>query len=143
VLALPTPFSFWNYTPMYRETSIQNCHKYLSIAVFFDAMYSVREGGRSMTISTLGKRVLLRRRDLNLTQAELATQAKISANTIARLERGVVQDLRGSHIVRLADVLGVSADYLLGRDQEPQRVSETTRLSPPDTSHAARRLREN
>ena len=77
-----------------------------------------------MTISILGKRVLLRRRDLHLTQKELAEQAGISANTIARLERGGVQDLRGNAIVRLADALGVSTDYLLGRKAEEESEHE-------------------
>ena len=78
-----------------------------------------------MAISILGKRVLLRRRDLRLTQKELAEQAGISANTIARLERGGVQDLRGSAIVRLADALGVSTDYLLGRKAEAGSEHDT------------------
>jgi transcriptional regulator with XRE-family HTH domain len=84
-----------------------------------------------MIISTLGKRVLLRRRDLDLTQAELAEQVGMSANTIARLERGSVQDLRGNTIARLADVLGVSADYLLGREAEPPRLSQQENLDVP------------
>ena len=71
-----------------------------------------------MAISILGKRVLLRRRDLRLTQKELAERTGISANTIARLERVGVQDLRGNAIARLADALGVSTDYLLGREAE-------------------------
>jgi len=79
-----------------------------------------------MAISLLGKRVLLRRRDLRLTQKELAERTGISANTIARLERGGVQDLRGSAIARLADALDVSADYLLGRDAEPESEREPT-----------------
>jgi transcriptional regulator with XRE-family HTH domain len=77
-----------------------------------------------MAISILGKRVLLRRRDLRLTQKELAERTGISANTIARLERGGVQDLRGSAIARLADALSVSTDYLLGREAEPASEQE-------------------
>jgi transcriptional regulator with XRE-family HTH domain len=77
-----------------------------------------------MAISILGKRVLLRRRDLNLTQKELAERTGISANTIARLERGGVQDLRGNAIVRLANALGVSTDYLLGRESGPDSECE-------------------
>jgi len=74
----------------------------------------------TMAISILGKRVLLRRRDLSWTQKELAERTGISANTIARLERGGVQDLRGNAIVRLANALGVSTDYLLGREAESE-----------------------
>jgi transcriptional regulator with XRE-family HTH domain len=80
-----------------------------------------------MTTSLLGQRILLRRRDCKLSQAALAEAVGISTNTIARLERGLVQDLRGQTIRRLAEVLGVSGDYLLGM---------TTELGEPDGAEA-------
>ena len=72
-----------------------------------------------MTASVLGKRVLLTRRDRKLTQVQLAQAIGLSSNTIARLERGEVQYLRADYVARLAQLLGVTTDYLLGlRDDE-------------------------
>ena len=67
-----------------------------------------------MAISTLGKRVLLKRRDLGLTQAQLGEACNLTANTIARLERGLVQDLRAGAVAKIAVRLGTSMDYLMG-----------------------------
>lgn len=76
-----------------------------------------------MRSSTLGRRILLRRRDLGLTQKELAEQVGLQPNTIARLERGHMQDLGAAVVARIADVLRCTTDYLLGRtetiDEEP------------------------
>lgn len=67
-----------------------------------------------MPIPILGQRILLRRRDKRLTQAELGKHVGISGNTIARIERGRIQDLGGSTIAKVAAALDTSTDYLLG-----------------------------
>lgn len=67
-----------------------------------------------MPIPILGQRILLRRRDKRLTQAELGKHVGISGNTIARIERGRIQDLGGSTIAKIAEALDTSTDYLLG-----------------------------
>src|SRR5262249_26975504 len=72
---------------------------------------------------TLGERVLIYRRRRNLTQKELAEAVGIAKNTIARLEQGNITDLRGQVIAKLARVLGVSSDYLLGLDESEQTTS--------------------
>jgi transcriptional regulator with XRE-family HTH domain len=63
---------------------------------------------------TIGERVLVLRRRAGLSQVQLGKAAAIDSNTIARLERGVVHDLMGARIIRLARVLRVSTDVLLG-----------------------------
>lgn len=73
-----------------------------------------------MITSKLGKQVLLLRRDKRMSQQELAERAGLSANTIARLERGNIQKIYSDHLDRLADALGVSTDYLLGRTEQVQ-----------------------
>lgn len=72
-------------------------------------------------VTTLGKRVLLCRRDQRLSQQGLAEMAGLSANTIARLERGDIQKIYSDNLDRLAAALGVSTDFLLGRT--PERVA--------------------
>ena len=67
---------------------------------------------------TLGERVLLIRRRRGLTQQELASQARLNKNTVARLEQGSLKDLSGQSITKIAVALGVSTDYLLGLKTE-------------------------
>lgn len=73
-----------------------------------------------MPVSELGKRVLLLRRAHKYTQAELGRIVGLAANTIARLERGEVQDLRAMSVWKLAEVFDVSIDYLVGRENGTQ-----------------------
>jgi len=63
---------------------------------------------------TLGERILILRRRLKLSQAEVARAAGLAKNTIARLEQGSVKDLSGVTIVHVARALQVSTDVLLG-----------------------------
>jgi transcriptional regulator with XRE-family HTH domain len=63
---------------------------------------------------TLGERILILRRRLKLSQADVAKAAGLAKNTIARLEQGSVNDLSGEAVVRVARALQVSTDVLLG-----------------------------
>lgn len=63
---------------------------------------------------TLGERTLVLRRRVRLSQNKLGALAEIDGNTIARLERGEMHELSSNRIVRLARVLQVSTDVLLG-----------------------------
>ena len=63
---------------------------------------------------TLGERILVLRHRLKLSQRQLGKAAEIDGNTIARLERGEMLELSSMRIVRLAKVLQVSTDVLLG-----------------------------
>jgi transcriptional regulator with XRE-family HTH domain len=87
-----------------------------------------------MEHTVLGERLHTMRRRKNLSQSELAAKAGVTVTTISGIEsRGV--DVRGSTLTVLAQVLDVSADYLLGicDDPEPCRTSRnpaTARASP-------------
>jgi transcriptional regulator with XRE-family HTH domain len=50
-----------------------------------------------------------------MSQAELARRIKVSLNAMNKIELGETPDPRASRIRAIADVLRVSADYLLGR----------------------------
>jgi transcriptional regulator with XRE-family HTH domain len=73
---------------------------------------------------TLGERVHLHRRRKQLTQQQLGDEVGLSKASVYRIEKGEFDDVKGQTVVRLAQVLGVSADYLLGmtEDQRPVRV---------------------
>lgn len=70
--------------------------------------------------TVLARRLLLSRRDLDITQADLAQQAgSTSAAYISDLERGKVTNPTVEVIAALAAVLGVSPAYLLGWSDIP------------------------
>ena len=69
-------------------------------------------------IQTIGQRVLLRRRDLGLSQKDLAARCGFPYQVISGLERGR-QSIYAERLGLLADALEVSADWLLGRLQDP------------------------
>ncbi|GKS10873.1 hypothetical protein YDYSY3_18730 [Paenibacillus chitinolyticus] len=63
-------------------------------------------------------RLRARRKELDLTQAELAESAGISAQMISNWERGYTQPNK-DEILLLVWHLGVGADYLLGLTDNP------------------------
>ena len=90
------------------------------------------------TRQEIGQRVLLRRRELGLTQKELAERCGFPYQVISGLERGR-QSIYAERLGVLAEALKVSADVLLGlRDtaddadttpSQPQR--QRTRKAAP------------
>ena len=67
-----------------------------------------------------GERVHLIRRRRKMTQKELADAVEVSKATIFRIEKGDFADAMGQHIAKMARVLNVSADYLLGLKEDPE-----------------------
>jgi transcriptional regulator with XRE-family HTH domain len=74
---------------------------------------------------SLGERIRKVRIRYGMSQAELARRIKVSLNTMNKIEAGETPDPRASRIKAIADVLGVSADYLLGREDEAGELLPT------------------
>jgi len=55
------------------------------------------------------------RRGLKLTQRQLAEQAVITQATLSRIENGKASNLRPNTLIKLATVLNVTIDYLIGK----------------------------
>jgi transcriptional regulator with XRE-family HTH domain len=72
-------------------------------------------------MQTIGQRVLLRRRDLGLSQKALAARCGFPYQVISGLERGR-QSIYAERLGLLADALEVSADWLLGRTNDPDAL---------------------
>lgn len=68
---------------------------------------------------TLGKKVLLSRKDLDLTQVELAKLVGVSRSHIANVETGRVTNVGLDILTALAQALGVSPAYLMGLTEDP------------------------
>lgn len=73
----------------------------------------------SMAEITLGQKVLISRRDLDLTQAELADLAGISRSHVANIENERVTNIGADVVRNLAAALRVSQGYLLGITDDP------------------------
>ncbi len=69
---------------------------------------------------TIGERIRKRRRELGLTQRELARRLDIRYATISDVERGIHKDVSSTLLRQLAKALGVTADYLIGMYDEDE-----------------------
>lgn len=65
------------------------------------------------------KRIRDLREDMDLTQQDLADILATSQTMYARYERGA-NELPIRHLIKLADFYNVSADYILGRTNNPK-----------------------
>ena len=65
----------------------------------------------------LGDRIRKAREAYGMSQAELARRIHVSKNTMNLIETSKTSDPAASKVKAVADVLGVSTDYLLGRDE--------------------------
>jgi transcriptional regulator with XRE-family HTH domain len=75
---------------------------------------------------TVGQRLARLRRERGLTQAELAGRLGIAQPIVSDYERGELR-LHGQLIVRLTEILGVSADELLGLTPTPDAGPQVQR----------------
>jgi transcriptional regulator with XRE-family HTH domain len=91
---------------------------------------------------TIGERVMLIRRRRGISQRALAAKAQMSTTALNRLERGL-QSVWAERLATLARLLDVSADYLLGlqndahvalraakRPRSPRAAAQPTRPTP-------------
>ena len=90
-----------------------------------------------MDLTLLGNRIRIAREKKGITQEELADRVNISPSHISVIERGV-KTARIDTVVRIANELDVSADYLLQdlvkRSRESQLLSSIMDLPETDRS---------
>lgn len=72
-----------------------------------------------MDAKTLGAHVLLSRRDLHMTQEELADRVGVSRAYVTNIEQGRAKNVGIDVVFGLARELGVSVPYLLGLSEDP------------------------
>ena len=73
-------------------------------------------------LNQMGHRLVTRRKQLHLTQDELAEIADMTTQTISTAETGR-KALRPENIIKLCDALDISTDYLLRGKISPVDVS--------------------
>lgn len=64
-----------------------------------------------------GQIVTISRKELGITQAELAKRADVTRNSISRIENGDYANMTAHTAVKLARALGLSLDVLLCLEQ--------------------------
>ena len=90
------------------------------------------------TLKQIGKRLYERRKQLHMTQDELAERSNVTAQTISTAELGK-KAMRADTIVRVCAALDISADYLLFGHISSQDLSilsqKVSQLSPGQYRH--------
>jgi transcriptional regulator with XRE-family HTH domain len=116
----------------------------------FRGIAPIEDGGYPVT-SGFADRLRQLRRQRNLSQAELASQAGMHVNHLGRYERGESQPSADA-LKRLADALGTSTDFLIegatdaaakGRFEDREllrRFQEVEQLAPEDKQLVAQFL---
>ena len=99
------------------------------------------------TPSLFGKRLRLAREQRGMTQEDLATKSGVPAVMISHFETGVRQNASADTLVKLADALHVTVDYLLGRSDSMELAGEdaaailrSLKDAPEEAIRAARRM---
>jgi transcriptional regulator with XRE-family HTH domain len=74
----------------------------------------------------MGARIKKRRRELRITQTELAERVGVSRPTISELENGTRTTMTTDTAKALARALGISIDYLVGTWEDSKEEDEET-----------------
>lgn len=75
----------------------------------------------------IGKRVRLRRKELGMTQVELASRAGITQSTLSSIENGDTSTPLGANLLRLAAALECSPNWLqTGKGSVTIQATDTT-----------------
>jgi transcriptional regulator with XRE-family HTH domain len=87
----------------------------------------------TLNMEILGKRIVAAREQIGWSQRELVRISGVGQNNLSVLEQGKKPGVRADTVVRLAEALGVSADYLLGLtdDPTPPKKRQRSRKAAP------------
>lgn len=77
---------------------------------------------------TTGERIKMLRKEHNLTQEELGAKIGVQKAAIQKYEKGTVKNIKRDSLIKLAQYLDTTPEYLLGWDELPKN------LVPEDTS---------
>jgi plasmid maintenance system antidote protein VapI len=91
--------------------------------IIFVILYNVDYYSSGREAMHIGERVQREREKHGWSQNELATKARIKQPVISRLESHIQQSVSSDALKRLARVLGVSADYLIGMYEEEESAA--------------------
>lgn len=76
-----------------------------------------------VNLSEIGKRIQNRRKQLNLTQEQIAEKMNVSIQMVSNLERGN-KAIRIDNLIKLSQILNVSTDYILTGKETSNDIGE-------------------
>ena len=71
---------------------------------------------------TTGERIKMLRKEHNLTQEELGAKIGVQKAAIQKYEKGTVKNIKRDSLIKLAQCLDTSPEYLLGWEDMPNNV---------------------
>ncbi|MBC2148135.1 helix-turn-helix domain-containing protein [Listeria booriae] len=89
----------------------------------------------------IGERIKHARKNKNLTQKQLAQKIHVSSQVMSNFERGYTE-ISAEQIKNIAEVLDVTADYLLGKTNIPDKNPNYWELNNKDEKFIEARLEE-
>ena len=72
---------------------------------------------------TTGERIKMLRKEHNLTQEELGAKIGVQKAAIQKYEKGTVKNIKRDSLIKLAQCLDTSPEYLLGWEDMPNNVA--------------------
>ncbi len=74
-----------------------------------------------MRKNIIGKQIVNRRHELNMTQEELAEESNLSINYISRIERGTSQHISAESLYKIAKSLNTTMETLIAGKNSPAK----------------------
>ena len=71
---------------------------------------------------TTGERIKMLRKEHNLTQEELGAKIGVQKAAIQKYEKGTVKNIKRDSLIKLAQCLDTSPEYLLGWEDMPNNI---------------------
>lgn len=71
---------------------------------------------------TTGERIKMLRKEHNLTQEELGSKIGVQKAAIQKYEKGTVKNIKRDSLIKLAQCLDTTPEYLLGWDETPSNI---------------------
>lgn len=79
----------------------------------------------STELKAIGTRILEKRKQMNLTQEQIAEQMDVSIQMVSNLERGN-KAIKIDNLIKISRILGVSTDYILTGTQSAEDANQMT-----------------
>ena len=80
-------------------------------------------------MSSIGERIKQLRKEQKLTQEELGILLGVKKAAVAKYENGTVKNIKSENLIKLAEILGTTPEYILGWDNDDTQTKQLPILS--------------